>query len=109
MLLATEFRQLLNTMGEPAEVHMAKPPKTVTKTTAIVQSVKSNSKAHESIVQAYGVDGKSFQFAAADVVPSRLDQIVLATGERYTIDSVVKHFERGSGALSSVTAYVKGR
>ena len=106
MLLATEFRQLLNAMGEPAEVHMAKPPKTVTKTTAIVQST---SKAHESIVQAYGVDGKSFQFAAADVVPSRLDQIVLATGERYTIDSVVKHFERGSGALSSVTAYVKGR
>lgn len=106
MLLANEFQQLLNMVGEPVEVHMAKPPKTVTKAKSIVQST---SKAHESIVQAYGVDGKSFQFAASEIVPVRLDQIVLATGEKYTIDSVVKHFERGTGNLASVTCYVKGR
>lgn len=106
MLLASEFATLLNTVGEPVTVHMAKPPKTVTKAKAIVQST---SKAHEAIVQAYGVDGKSFQFAAVDIVPNRLDQIHLASGEKYTIDEVVKHFERGSGNLAHCTAYCKGR
>ena len=106
MLTATEFQTLINITGEPVEVHQAKPPKTVSKVPAIVQST---SKSHETIVAAYGLGGKSFQFASADVVPTRLDQIILASGERFTIDEVVKHYERGTGALSSTTCYCKGR
>lgn len=106
MLLAAEFQSLLNMVGEPVEVHQSKPPQTVSKVKSIVQS---NSKSHETIVAAYGLGGKSFQFAAADVVPTRLDQIILASGERFTIDEVVKHYERGTGALSSTTCYCKGR
>lgn len=106
MLAPAEFKVVLDAVGEPVEVHMAKPPATVTKAKSIMQST---SKAHESIVAAYGVGGKSFQFAATDVVPNRLDQILLTSGERFTIDEVVKHFERGTGTLTSTTCYVKGR
>lgn len=106
MLAPAEFKVILDAVGEPVEVHMAKPPKTVSKVKAVMQST---SKAHESIVAAYGVGGKSFQFAATDVVPNRLDQVILNSGERFTIDEVVKHFERGTGTLTSTTCYVKGR
>lgn len=106
MLTAPEFSRLLGVFGETVEVHQTKAPKKTYNIKAIVQST---SKAHEQIVQAYGVNGMSFQFAAVDHVPDRLDTIVLSGGEKYTIDSVVKHFERGTGKLASTTCYCKGR
>ena len=106
MLKAAEFRQLLDATGQMVEHHQAKPPSAVTNVKAIVQST---SKAAEAIVNTYGVNGFSLQISALDLTPSKLDQFVLATGERLTIADVVPHHERGSGTLSSFTCFVKGR
>ena len=106
MLKAAEFKQLLDVVGQPVEHHQAKPPSTVTNAKAIVQST---SKAAEAVVNTYGVNGMSFQFAAADVTPHKLDRIKLATGEVYTIADVVPHHERSTGTLASFTCYAKGK
>ena len=106
MLIASEFRQLLNVVGQTIEHHQAKPPQTVTNVKAIVQST---SKAAEAVVNTYGVNGFSIQVSALDLTPLKLDQFVLATGERLTIADVVPHHERGTGKLSSFTCYVKGK
>lgn len=104
MLKASEFNILLANLGQDVTVDAAK---TRAKTTskAIVQST---SKAQDTIVQAYGVTGKSFQFPASSPV-ARLDQIALATGERFTVDAVVDHHDRATGQITSRTAYCKGK
>lgn len=109
MLTLTEFKMLAKATGQPVTWTQAKAPNaTATIARAIVQST---AKATESIINAYGVNGTSIQFSVADVPvePEKFDAVVNATGERFVINDVIKHFERQSGALIYFTCYSKGK
>lgn len=108
MLTLAEFRTLANATGIPAVWEQAQAPN---QTAAIGKAiVQSTSKAAEPIVNAYGVNGKSIQVAAADLptAPLKFDAFVVQ-GNRYVIDTVIEHKERGTGAVIHYTCYSRGR
>lgn len=106
MLSAAQFASLLSVTGEPVTWEQAKPPQATQQVRAIVQSL---SRAPENIVNAYGIDARSIQVAAGTVAPEKFDQFIDGQGNRYTVDLVIEHRERGTGALISFTCYAKGK
>src|SRR3954468_18617393 len=109
MLTPDEFHFLAKHLGEPLTFRQTKAPQTVLAIPfAILQDL---SRAPEMIVNAYGVNGRSVQFAAADFVgfaPERFDVIERSNGERYTLDAVHAEHARG-GAISYFICYAKGK
>jgi hypothetical protein len=109
MLRPAEFHFLALRIGEPVTFTQVKAPNTVIAIShAIVQDL---SRAPEMIINAYGINGRSVQMAAADfvgVIPERFDVIERANGERYTLDAVHAEHERGGG-VSYYICYAKGK
>jgi len=105
MLTAGEFIQIVNTLGITVEWHQAKPPREVKNVRVVVSSID---KRNEAMLNAYGLEGKMFQIPAM-ITPKKLDQIVLPTGERYTLTDVEAVHTRGTGALVSYNCYCKGK
>jgi hypothetical protein len=108
MLTSAEFAQLLAATAQPVTWTQAKAPHATANVRAIVAST---AKAQENIANAYGVNGRSFQFAAnaLPVPPEKFDVITDAEGNRYVLDAVVVHQARGTGAITSHTCFAKGR
>lgn len=106
MLTLPEFQALVAALGEPVTFRQAKAPNATYSISAIVQDM---SKAPEAIVNAYGLAGRSVQFAISGfaVMPEKFDQITRANGERITLDLVNQHSTRNSGAIAYVVAYGK--
>lgn len=106
MLTATEFNQLLATVGEPVTFVQAKPPAASVTTRAIVQDM---GRAPEAVVNAYGLTGRSVQMnmTGLAVPPEKFDAIIRSNGERITLDIVNPEHARGSGAVSYYIAYGK--
>jgi len=109
MLTPTEFHFLAQRTGEPLTFTQVKAPGAVIAIAfGIVQDL---SRAPEMIVNSYGVNGRSFQLAAADfgaVIPERFDVIERANGERYTLDAVNAEHARVGGAVSYYICFAKG-
>lgn len=108
MLTAGEFGQLLAIVGEPVTFHQAKAPQAVQAIRAIVQS---NAKAPDSVINSFGVNGRTVQMAAAGfaVPPEKFDWVTLANGERWVFEMVDPQHERGSGAITYWIGYCKGK
>jgi hypothetical protein len=109
MLTLSEFLRLADETGEPITWE---PAKQTSAPVAIEKAiVQSTSKSSEAIVNAYGVNGVSVQIAvnALPEAPQKFDTITTAESERFIVDTVIKHKERGNGAVSSYTCYCKGK
>lgn len=109
MLTLAEFRTLANVLGVPVTWSQAKVPNAV----AIVPKaiVQTLTKAAETIINAYGVNGFSVQVAANDlpVAPEKFDTFIDAEGRKIVIDTVVAYEERGTGVITHFTCYAKGK
>jgi hypothetical protein len=108
MLLAGEFASILAALGQPVTWTQAKAPHATATIRAVVQST---AKSQEAIVNAYGINGRSFQVAAGATVspPEKFDVFTDAQGNRFVIDTVVEHQARGAGASTSFTCYCRGK
>ena len=107
MLTAAEFTQLLNATGVTVSHRQAKPPHTVTQVKVVPGSVDKRS---ETLVNAYGVNGRTIELLASALPtpPEKMDQITFG-GEKYTVSDVVPMHERGTGSIISYLMFMKGR
>lgn len=109
MLTLPEFKTLQKYHGLPLTWAQAKAPN---QSALVAKAIRqSTSKAAEAIVNAYGVNGQSIMVAAQDLpeAPVKFDSFTDTNGEKYVVDSVIHHNERGSGELIYFTCYCKGK
>lgn len=109
MLSLDEFKQLLAASNPQwADFRMAKAPGTVTPVMVLVSG--TSRERSEVIVNAFGVNGVSFQIAAdaLPTAPEKFDAIEI-NAHKYVIDMVVEKRCRRTGAVSSFTMYAKGK
>ena len=106
MLTLAEFNAIIAAVGEPVTFRQAKAPNATYSINAIVQDM---GRAPEAIANAYGLTGRSVQFAITGfaVAPEKFDQITRASGEKIILDLVNREATRGSGAVAYVVAYGK--
>jgi hypothetical protein len=110
VLTEQEFRALLSATGEPVTWTQTKAPQATAAVVAIVQTLGSVKGADETIVNAYGVSGRSIQIAARDlpVAPEKFD-VITCQGERFVIETVLAQHSRQTGTIAYFLLYVKGR
>jgi|GEM_PF-4040216 len=99
---------LIQALGQSATHIQAKAPNVETVVPRMLS--QSTSKATESIVQAYGVNGREFVLlvTALPQAPERFDAIVTGD-ERYALDTVIPLHEEGTGELMGWRCFAKGK
>ena len=107
MLTEQEFIQLRAATGVPVLWRQAKPPNDTRNLVCITGPIDAR---QDVMVNAYGVNGRTFQILAADLpaAPEKFDQLELG-GERYTINDVIPQHVRGAGTVVSYRVFCKGR
>ena len=108
MWTAADYAAVINTLGVPVTLARAKPPSTVTANIKV--GFAGISKEDQVLVNSYGINGKVITFKAVDVVatpPTKFDSVTMASGETYTIDTVVPVHLPG-GAIVGFKAYIRG-
>jgi hypothetical protein len=106
--MLASYEKVIDLLGVVASLQHVKPPSTT------VANIKVGfagiSKEDQVLVNSYGINGKVITFKAVDVVatpPTKFDSVTMASGETYTIDTVMPVHLPG-GAIVGFKAYIRG-
>lgn len=105
-----EYEFVINKVGVPAELHQAKPPKTVLPLDKVGIASPRRTTGDEELVNAYGVGVRIITIKESSVSfePEKFDYVNIGM-ERLVFELVQPVREPGSGAVIGFRCIVKGK
>jgi hypothetical protein len=106
-MITAEFNAIIDNLGAPGSHEMAKAPGTITPITKI--AMQSIGRSEESLVNAYGVDGRRIHIKASSlpIPPEKFDVFIIGT-QRHAVADVQPKLEAGTGLIMGYQCFCKG-